>query len=120
MFKTKIVWALVLGVVTSVLLREARINLAYSPLWRRIPHALTAAGTHLVAALNTPGALLGGWTRFWAAVAFTCNLIRVGFGDPRWIPHEVLLPQLADETPAQRRTRAESMGDNIRVGCPSA
>lgn len=75
MFKTKIVWALVLGVATSVLLREARINLAYSPLWRRIPHALTAAGTHLVAALNTPGALLGDWTRFWAAVAFTCNLL---------------------------------------------
>jgi AraC-like DNA-binding protein len=32
----------------------------------------------------------------------------------------VALPQLGDETPAQRRTRAEIMGDNIRVGHPWA
>jgi AraC-like DNA-binding protein len=50
------------------------------------------------------------------AIAFACNLMRVGLGDPRWTPQEVLLPHLADETPAQRRTRAEIMGDNIRVG----
>jgi len=50
------------------------------------------------------------------AIAFACNLMRVGLGDPRWTPHEVLLPQLADETPAQRRIRAEIMGDNIRLG----
>ena len=54
------------------------------------------------------------------AIAFTCNLMRVGLGDPRWTPQEVLLPQLADEAPAQRRTRAEIMGDNIRVGHPWA
>ena len=75
MFKSKILWALVLGVVTSALLREARINLAYSPLWRRIPHVLAAPGAQLVAALNTPGTLLGGWTRFWGAVGVTCNLL---------------------------------------------
>jgi AraC-like DNA-binding protein len=51
------------------------------------------------------------------AIAFACNLVRVGLGDPRWTPQEVLLPQLADETPAERRTRAEVMGD-IRVGHP--
>ena len=50
------------------------------------------------------------------AVAFACNLLRNGLGDPRWTPQEVLLPQLTDETPAARRTRAEVMGDNIRVG----
>src|SRR6478609_2809309 len=54
------------------------------------------------------------------AIAFACNLMRVGLDDPRWTPQEVLLPQLADETPAQRRTRAEIMGDNIRVGQPWA
>ena len=32
----------------------------------------------------------------------------------------MLLPQFADETPAQRRTRAEIMGDAIRVGHPWA
>ena len=48
------------------------------------------------------------------AIAFACNLMRGGLGDPRWTPQEVLLPQLADETPAERRTRAQIMGDNIR------
>jgi AraC-like DNA-binding protein len=46
--------------------------------------------------------------------------MRVGLGDPRWTPQEVLLPQLADETPAERRARAEIMGDNIRAGHPWA
>src|SRR5213079_964911 len=54
------------------------------------------------------------------AIAFACNLIRVGLGDPRWTPQEVLLPKLADETPAERRARAEIMGENIRVGHPWA
>jgi len=54
------------------------------------------------------------------AIAFACNLVRAGLGDPRWTPQEVLLPQLAEETPAERRTRAEIMGDNIRVGHPWA
>jgi hypothetical protein len=75
MFKSKIIWALVLGAVTSVLLRQARINLADNPQWSRIPHTLAAPGTHLVAALNTPGTLLGGYTRLWGAVGFACNLL---------------------------------------------
>ncbi|HKT17099.1 MAG TPA: AraC family transcriptional regulator [Stellaceae bacterium] len=54
------------------------------------------------------------------AIAFACNLMRVGLGDPRWTPQDVLLPQLADETPAERRARAEIMGDNIRIGHPWA
>ncbi len=54
------------------------------------------------------------------AIAFTCNLMRVGLGDLHWTPQEVLLPQLPEETPAERRTRAEIMGDSIRVGYPWA
>jgi AraC-like DNA-binding protein len=54
------------------------------------------------------------------AIAFACNLVRVGLGDPRWTPQEVLLPQLADETPEERRARADVMGDTIRVGHPWA
>ena len=50
------------------------------------------------------------------AIAFTCKLVRFGLGDPRWTPQEVLLPQLADETPAERRTRSGIMGGNISVG----
>jgi AraC-like DNA-binding protein len=54
------------------------------------------------------------------AIAFACNLVRVGLGNPAWTPQEVLVPQLADETLSQRRARAEIMGDNIRVGHPWA
>src|ERR1700742_1966825 len=46
------------------------------------------------------------------AIAFACNLMRVGLGDPHWTPQEAVMPQLADETPGQRRTRAEIMGNN--------
>jgi AraC-like DNA-binding protein len=46
--------------------------------------------------------------------------MRIGLADPRWTPQEVLLPQLADETAAERRTRADIMGDKIRVGHPWA
>jgi AraC-like DNA-binding protein len=54
------------------------------------------------------------------AIAFTCNLVRAGLGDARGVPREVLLPQLPDETPAQRRNRAAIMGGDIRVGHPWA
>src|ERR1700743_1004825 len=54
------------------------------------------------------------------AIAFACNLVRVGLGDPGWTPDEVRLPQLAEESPAQRRVRSQIMGDNIRVGHPWA
>jgi AraC-like DNA-binding protein len=54
------------------------------------------------------------------AIAFTCNLVRVGLGDSGWSPEEVLLPQLPDETPNERRVRAEIMGTRIRVGHPWA
>jgi AraC-like DNA-binding protein len=50
------------------------------------------------------------------AIAFNCNLMRTGLGDPRWTPQEVLLPQLADETPAERRVCAVVMGETIRTG----
>jgi AraC-like DNA-binding protein len=54
------------------------------------------------------------------AIAFACNVMRTGLGDASWTPREVLLPQLADETPAERRTRAAIMGDHIRAGHPWA
>lgn len=50
------------------------------------------------------------------AIAFACNLMRVGLGDRHWTPQEVLLPQLSDEASAERRARAKIMGDNIRGG----
>jgi AraC-like DNA-binding protein len=54
------------------------------------------------------------------AIAFTCKIMRVGLADVGWTPQEVLMPQLAEETPAQRRIRADIMGDNISGGHPWA
>ena len=75
MFRSKLLWAFVLGVITAVLFAQARINLAYSVALTRILDVLTAPGTHLVSAVNAPGSLIAGWPRFLAALAFTCNLL---------------------------------------------
>jgi hypothetical protein len=75
MFRSKFLWAFVLGVVTSVLIFEAKINLGYSPVWSRALEVLALPGTHFVGMLNTPGSLIGGWTRFLAALGFACNFL---------------------------------------------
>jgi len=79
MLKSKLLWALVLGVATSVLLWEAKIHFGYNPWETRIHGVLAAPGTHLVTALNQPGVLLGGLTKFWVGLAFTCNLLIYAF-----------------------------------------
>jgi hypothetical protein len=79
MFRSKIFWAIVLGVITSVLILEARIHLAQDLVETRILYALAAPGTHFVSMFNTPGALTEGWTGFWRVVAFACNLLIYAF-----------------------------------------
>jgi AraC-like DNA-binding protein len=54
------------------------------------------------------------------AIAFAVNLVRTGLADPQWKPQEVALPQLAEETPAERRIRTVIMGETIRPGHPWA
>jgi AraC-like DNA-binding protein len=49
-------------------------------------------------------------------VAFVCNVIRHGLGEPEWAPEEVLLPQLPDESAAARRERASLLRANVRGG----
>ena len=75
MLKSKILWAFVLGVVTSALLLEAKMHLGYGPWETRILGALSAPGAHLASSLNQPSALMSGWQKFWTGLAFTCNLI---------------------------------------------
>ena len=79
MFKSKILWALVLGVATSVLLLEAKMHLGYNPWETRILGVLAAPGTHLVTALDTASTPLASWTRFWTGLAFACNLLIYAF-----------------------------------------
>src|SRR6201995_27691 len=114
------------GVVGNVALASRTLGEAFEMIGRYLPTMVDAtvhglevsdgtafAYSYYIDPLMMSYRQKGDW-----AIAFACNLIRVGLGDPHWIPQEVLLPQLADETPAQRRTRAEIMGDNIRPGHP--
>ncbi len=49
------------------------------------------------------------------AVAFVCNVIRHGLGEPDWAPTEVLLP-LAAESAAARRERISLLRAKVRDG----
>ena len=75
MLKSKLLWAIILGIATSVLLIEAKIHLGYNPWETRIQGTLAWPGTHLVTALNQPGVLFQGWSKFWVGLSFACNLL---------------------------------------------
>jgi len=53
-------------------------------------------------------------------VAFVCNVIRHGLGEPDWAPAEVLLPQLAEESAAARRERIGLLRAKVAGGHPWA
>jgi AraC-like DNA-binding protein len=52
-------------------------------------------------------------------VAFVCNVIRYGLGQPDWAPAEVVLP-LANESAAARRDRMSLLRAKVRGGHPWA
>ena len=116
------------GVVGNIALASRTVGEAFDTLGRYLPTMVDATvhgvevsdGTAFVYSYYIDPLMMsyrqkGDW-----AIAFACNLIRVGVGDPRWTPQEVLMPRLPDETSAQRHVRAEVMGDNIRGGHPWA
>ena len=49
-------------------------------------------------------------------VAFVCNVIRHGLGEPDWAPAEVVLPQLVAESAAARRERLGLLRAKVRSG----
>jgi len=79
MFRSKIFWGSVLGVVTSVLIFESSVNLGYSPLWSRLSEVLTLPGTRFANAIFSSGVPAGIWAKFWSALAIGCNLIVYAF-----------------------------------------
>ena len=116
------------GVVGNVALASRTIGEAFETMGRYLPTMVDATvhrvevsdGIALVYSYYVDPLMMAYRQKVDWAIAFACNLMRVGLGDPRWIPQEVLLPQLADETLGERRVRAEIMGDNIRAGHPWA
>lgn len=79
MFRSKIFWGSVLGVVTSVLLFEGRINLRYSPVWSRVLEVLAAPGTRFANAIFSSGVPDGSWAKVWSGLAIACNLMVYAF-----------------------------------------
>src|SRR6185312_859426 len=114
------------GVVGNIALASRTVGEAFDAMGRYLPTMVDAAVhgvevsegvvyVYYIDPLMMSYRQKADWT-----IAFACNLMRVGLGDLHWTPQEVLLPQLADETPAERRARAAIMGDTIRIGHPWA
>lgn len=79
MFRSRTFWAIILGVVSSILIFLARIDLAYSPLWGKISHALTTPGAHFATWLYPSGGETVGWARLWRTLAIACNFVVYAF-----------------------------------------
>jgi len=76
MLRTRIFWAIVLGIVSLVLIFEAKTNLAYGAVGTRVFAYLAAPGSHLASALSNSASFAGeGWTRVWAGLAIACNFL---------------------------------------------
>ena len=75
MFRSKIFWGFVLGVVTSVLIFEGRINLGYNPLWSRVSEVLTLPGTRFADAVFSSSILNEFFGRFRNTLSIACNLM---------------------------------------------
>lgn len=116
------------GVVGNVALASRTVGEAFAMIGRYLPTMVDATvhgvevsdGTAFVYSYYIDPLMMsyrqkGDW-----AIAFACNVVRTGLGHPHWTPQEVFLPQLADETEAERRTRAAIMGGNVRAGHPWA
>jgi AraC-like DNA-binding protein len=112
------------GVVGNIALASRTVGEAFEMMGRYMPTMVDAT----VSCMEVSGGLAFAYWYYvdpllmsyrqkvdWA-ITFTCNLMRFGLGAPSWTPQEVQLPRLADETPAERHTRSEIMGDNITVG----
>ena len=75
MFRSKIFWGIVLGVVTSVLLSEGRIHFAYNPVWNRVLEVLAVPGTRFANTIFPSGVPEGSWAKVWSGLAIGCNFV---------------------------------------------
>jgi len=79
MFKTRTFWAIVLSIMTSVLIFEAKLNVSGNSLWTRVTDVLVAPGARLVNALDLPAATSPLWVRLSVGIALTCNFVIYAF-----------------------------------------
>ena len=79
MFRSKIFWGALLGLVTSIVIFEGRVNLGYNPLWSRVWEALMVPGTRFANAIVSSGVHAGIWAELWRALAVAGNLVVYAF-----------------------------------------
>ena len=79
MFRAKTFWAVVLGIVSYVLIFEAKTKLGYGAVGGRILNALVIPGPYVVTFLYPPSSAAGNWTRFLRALAIACNFLTYAF-----------------------------------------
>jgi hypothetical protein len=79
MFRSKILWAILLAVISSLLIVEAKTNLPFNPVRTRILDAVATPGAYFAALLYPPGIPTGGGSRIWVALALTFNFLVYAF-----------------------------------------
>ena len=79
MLRTRIFWAIILGVITCALLFEAKNYASYSPLATRTRDVLTAPGARVVAAVYPPGSSTLLSEHFWEGLSLSCNFLLYAF-----------------------------------------
>jgi len=112
------------GVVGNVALASRTVRSALRTIGRYLPTMVDSAVYHL----EVEGGMALSYSYYidplmmtyrqkndWG-VAFVCNVIRHGLGEPDWAPAEVLLPQLAEESAPERRERMSLLRSNVRSG----
>jgi AraC-like DNA-binding protein len=112
------------GVVGNVALASRTVRRALQTIGRYLPTMVDSA----VYGLEVEGGMAHAYSYYvdplmmtyrqkndWA-VAFVCNVIRHGLGEPDWAPAEVLLPQVPAESAAERRDRFGLLRATFRGG----
>lgn len=112
------------GVVGNVALASSTVRRALQTIGRYLPTMVDSA----VYRLDVEGGTAFSYSYYvdplmmtyqqkndWG-VAFICNVIRHGLGEPEWAPAEVVLPQLGAESAAARRERMGLLRAKVRSG----
>jgi AraC-like DNA-binding protein len=112
------------GVVGNVALASRTVGRALRTIGRYLPTMVDSA----IFRLDIEGGMASSYSYYvdpllmtyrqkndWG-VAFVCNVIRHGLGEPDWAPAEVLLPQLPAESAAARRERMGLLRAKVRSG----
>ena len=116
------------GVVGNVALASRTVRRALQTIGRYLPTMVDSA----VYGLDVDGGMAHAYFYYidplmmtyrqkndWG-VAFFCNVIRHGLGEPDWAPAEVLLPELPAESAAERQERLALLRAKVRGGHPWA